>query len=78
MKKFRNKKLISIVAILLATACGFGLYAYNIKTSTNNTEEAAKNENGTPPDGGGGPGGGPPGQSSSDITYTGAVENSNR
>ena len=74
MKKFRNKKLISLLAILLATACGFGLYAYNIKTSTNNTKEAVKNENGTPPDGGGGPGGGPPGQSSSDITYTGAVE----
>ena len=47
MKKFRNKKLISLLAILLATACGFGLYAYNIKTSTNNTEEAVKNENGT-------------------------------
>lgn len=74
MKKFRNKKLISLVAILLATACSFGLYTYNIKTSTNNTEEKVKNKNGTPPDGGGGPGGGPPGQSSSDITYTGAVE----
>ena len=31
MKKFRNKKLISLVAILLATACSFGLYTYNIK-----------------------------------------------
>lgn len=58
MKKFRNKKLISLVAILLATACSFGLYTYNIKTSTNNTEEKVKNKNGTPPDGGGGPGGG--------------------
>ena len=49
MKKFRNKKLISLVAILLATACGFGLYAYNIKTSTNKTEESVKNEKGAPP-----------------------------